>query len=84
MSVDVQYAAYPTLNPDSMPEYAQYAIAKATFQAVCRYFEQPGVQEKFEEWKRLRAARAQVCPEGQAADDRFCESSAAAGQEVSE
>ena len=41
----------PVLNPESIPASAQYEIAKATFKAIRRYFEQPGVQGRFEAWK---------------------------------
>lgn len=65
MSADVRQSVYPTLNPDRIPESAKYEIAKATFQSVCRYFEQPGVQEKFEKWMAERDQRLKVAQKGE-------------------
>lgn len=59
MSAAVERKNYPTLNPDRMPECRQYEAAKAAYKAVREYFDQPGVQERFEAWQaeqeRLRA-----------------------------
>ena len=57
MPAAVDQSAFPKLNPDSIPEHAQYEIAKATFKSILRYFEQPGVQERFEVWKAERDQR---------------------------
>lgn len=65
MPVDVRQTAYPTLNPDRIPESTKYEIAKATFQSVFRYFEQPGVQEKFEKWMAERDQRLEAAQKGE-------------------
>ncbi|MBQ8971658.1 MAG: hypothetical protein IJ074_01060 [Clostridia bacterium] len=57
MPAAVDQSAFPTLNPDRIPEHAQYEIAKSTFKSILRYFEQPGVQERFEVWKAERDQR---------------------------
>lgn len=65
MPVDVRQTAYPTLNPDRIPESTKYEIARATFRAVCRYFEQPGVQEEFEKWRAERDRRLKAAQKGE-------------------
>lgn len=65
MPVDVRQTAYPTLNPDRIPESTKYEIAKATFQSVFQYFEQPGVQEKFEKWMAERDQRLEAVQKGE-------------------
>ena len=57
---NVAKTTYPALNPDRIPESVKHEIAKVTFQSVLRYFEKPGVQEKFERWKAERRAHEQT------------------------
>lgn len=57
MSAAVDRKNYPTLNPDRMPEYAQHEIAKAAIHTIHRFYEQPGVQKRFEAWQAERARR---------------------------
>lgn len=63
MSAAVDRKNYPTLNPDRMPECTQYETAKATFKAVRQYFDQPGVQERFEAWQAEQERRKVENPE---------------------
>lgn len=51
MSTTAAQKKYPILKSERIPASAQYEIAKATFKAIRRYFEQPGVQGRFEAWK---------------------------------
>lgn len=64
MSAGAVKKELPALNPERIPASAQYEIAKATFKAVRRYFEQPEVQERFEAWKSEQARRKAENPEG--------------------
>jgi len=49
--------SYPTFNRENVPASDEYLIAKETLMAVRRFFEQPGVQERFEAWKRQNEAQ---------------------------
>lgn len=64
MSATVERKNYPTLNPDRMPECRQYEAAKAAYKAVREYFDQPGVQERFEAWQAEQELRKVENPEG--------------------
>ena len=64
MSAGAVKKELPALNPERIPASAQYEIAKATFKAVRRYFEQPEVQDRFEAWKNEPARRKVENPEG--------------------
>lgn len=37
--------------PGCIPEPIKHEVAKTAYEAVLRYFDQPGVQKKFERWK---------------------------------
>lgn len=39
-----------TIDPEKIPDYRMRYFAIATLRAVERYFELPGVQEKYEKW----------------------------------
>lgn len=39
-----------TIDPTAIPKERMHYLADATLQAVKRYFELPGVQEKYEKW----------------------------------
>ena len=52
MQAAIAKPTYPTFNRDNVPASDEYLIAKETLMAVRRFFEQPGVQERFEAWKR--------------------------------
>lgn len=53
---------FPTLNPDRIPEYAQHEIAKTAIHTIHRFYEQPGVQQRFEAWQAERARQRGEIP----------------------
>ena len=49
-------AACPRLSSKGMAACTEYEIARQTFQAMRRYFAQPGVRAEFDAWKARRDA----------------------------
>lgn len=54
-----QTTSYPTFKPESVPVSAEQEIARRTINSIRRYFAQPGIQERFEAWKKERGKTAE-------------------------
>lgn len=56
MPASVKRIDYPRIKPESVPELVEYDVAKTVYRGILDYFAQPGVQERFERWRKERMA----------------------------